>query len=634
MDMSKYRGMFLSETKEHLKSMGRLIVTLEKNPSDHESIDALFRNAHSIKGMAASMGYEQTARLAHCLEDLMDGFRQTGAVSTLAVDRLLSGIDLLEGLLEDIDQDRPERPVASFIQQIEEMSAPAAEESATTEIAPVPESPSAQEDTRFVIDLSPDAAAPAARALLIFHQLEQVGKVVSSSPSRKDISSGAKIFRIEVDLKTDKDPEGIQAQLLSMADVVSVVVERATKKGDGAAESGEASASASRKDDMTRTVRVRTELLDQFINITGELLTNRYMMQNAVNQERWPTVKEGLGQLARLVSDLHNHVLQVRMLPIESITGRLPRLVRDLARKSGKEVSLNIEGEEIELDRAILEQLADPLVHMVRNAVDHGIESRGSLSVRAWREKDLVLIEVCDDGRGMDSESIRQKALNKNLITPQQAKGMRDRDVLQLVCIPGFSTAQTVTQTSGRGVGMDVVKNAVEILGGTLQIESKKRQGTRFLLKLPLSIAIIRILLVEIAGNQVGMPITRIIRTLDVLREQIKSSGKQLVIRFEEEVIPLLSLRKILKLPTRSHPASLPVVITEFRGRKVGLVVDRLVGQRETFVKSLAFPLDNLSGVSGATFLGDGNVVFIIDPQSLIEGSLFAFRSAATGGEA
>jgi two-component system chemotaxis sensor kinase CheA len=626
MDMSKYRGMFLSETKEHLKSMGRQIITLEKSPSDREGIDALFRNAHSIKGMAASMGYDQTARLAHCLEDLMDEFRQSGTVPISAVDRLLSGIDLLEGLLEDIEQEKAERNVESFIRQGEEGPPSDGNPPATTS-EPVPQPPPAAEALQLVIVLSPEAAAPTARALLIFRQLEQIGELVYRSPSQEEISSGAKAYRLQAHLKTDMDADGVQAALSAMADVASVTIGRpAPVQATG----GEPSA-LGRKEETTRTVRVRTELLDQFINITGELLTNRYMLQNAVNQERWPTVQEGLGQLARLVTDLHNHVLQVRMLPLESIAGRLPRLVRDLARKSDKEISLHIKGEEIELDRAILEQLADPLVHMVRNAIDHGIEKIGCVSVHAWREKDLVLIEVVDDGRGMDPMAIRQKALEKQLITPQQAKTLRDRDALQLVCLPGFSTAGAITETSGRGVGMDVVKNAVEALGGTLHIESKPGQGSRILLKLPLSVAIIRILLVEVDGNQVGMPITRVFRTIDVDRGQIKSSGKQLVIRFEEEIIPLLSLRKILQLPVRSHTDSLPVVITEFRGRKVGLVVDRLLGQRETFVKSLAFPLDNLTGVSGATFLGDGSVVFIVDPQSLIEGNLYAPRPTATG---
>ncbi|MFO7981854.1 MAG: chemotaxis protein CheA [Desulfuromonadales bacterium] len=620
MDMTKYREMFLSETREHLNSMSRQVVTLEKDPSDREGIDALFRNAHSIKGMAASMGYESCTRLAHCLEDLMDKFRQTGTVPAEAVDNLLIGIDLLEGLLEDIEAEKPEREVDSYLKTVEQPC-----ESTETE------SPAAPEENilQVSVDLSPQATAPAARAILIIRQLEQIGEVLDQSPDQQELEAGHKVHHLEARLKTGMDPEGLESALSAMPDVTHVEAIRQTQTKGASLQ--DTPPPTPRRDESGRTIRVRTALLDQFINITGELLNNRYMLQSAVNDEQWSSVKQGLEDLARLVTDMHNHVLQVRMLPLESISGRLPRQVREFARKAGKQIELNLEGEDIELDRTILEMLADPLMHMVRNAVDHGIENEGTISVRAWREKDLVLLEVADDGRGMDPGKICRKALEKNLVTNQQIKTLRDRDILQLVCMPGFSTASSVTETSGRGVGMDVVKNTVESLGGMLQIDSALGEGTRVLLKLPLSVAIIRILLVGIDEKVVGIPITRVFRTIEVDRQQIKSSGKQLVIRFEEELIPLLSLRKILRLPSRSHTGTLPVVVSEFRGRKVGLVVDRLVGQRESFVKSLAPPLDGLAGISGATFLGDGNIVFIIDPQSLIEENLFSSRRAAEG---
>jgi two-component system chemotaxis sensor kinase CheA len=374
-----------------------------------------------------------------------------------------------------------------------------------------------------------------------------------------------------------------------------------------------------RRDEGPRTVRVRTELLDRFINLTGELITSRYMLQGAARQGQLGEVKAGLNQLARLITDLHHHVLQVRMMPVDSITGRLPRVVRDLARKTGKEVALTIEGEEVELDRAILEELADPLVHMVRNAVDHGIEARGTISVRAWREKDLVLVEVADDGRGMDPGLIRRKIVEKGLLTPAQVKVLRDRDVLLWVCHPGFSTAAVVTETSGRGVGMDVVKSAVENLGGVLDIQSQPGKGTRMVLQLPLSVAIIQVLLVECAGHTVAIPITRVLRTLEVQRHEVRSSGRQLVITRDEELIPLLSLRKILGLPVGAHGAGIQMIVTELRGRQVGLVVDRLTGQREVFVQALNFPLNQMAGVTGATILGDGRIVFLLDPQTLLD---------------
>ncbi len=614
MDMSKYRGMFLSETGEHLKNMNRLLLQLEKAPADGESIDSLFREVHSIKGMAASMGYTTTASLAHHLEDLMDSFRKGRSITSEAVDRMLAGLDLLEGLVEDLTAERPERGIESFLLPAPAASAP---ESVPAAGSP-PESASAaaaadagggeREALQVEVSLAEGVVAPAARAILLLRELSRCGTVQSSSPTVEELQRGATVRKLSVWLVSDLSPVEIEGRLRAMPDVAEVQF-GTDRRREGSA----------RRDDGARTVRVRTDLLDRFINLTGELITNRYQLQGAARSEQWGEVKNGLGQLSRLLTDLHHHVLQVRMMPVESITGRLPRMVRDLARKAGKEIVLNIEGEEVELDRAILEALADPLVHMVRNAVDHGIDHQGAITVRAWREKDLVLIEVADDGRGMDPELIRGKILEKELLTPAQLKSLRDRDVLQWVCHPGFSTARQITETSGRGVGMDVVKSAVENLGGILDIRSKLGEGTRIRLQLPLSVAIIQVLLVECGGHTMAIPITRVLRTMEVQRGEVRSSGRQLVIRLEEDLVPLLSLRKILGLPTAPREAGVPMVITELRGRRVGLVVDRLAGQREVFVKPLAFPLDQIAGLSGAAVLGDGHIVFLLDPQTLLE---------------
>jgi two-component system chemotaxis sensor kinase CheA len=640
MDMSKYRGMFLSESAEHLKSMGRLIIALEADPANREAIDTLFREAHSIKGMAASMGYEHSAELAHHLEDLMDGFRKGGAVPTPVIDRLLAGIDLLEGLLADISADLPERDIAPFLAATTAAAplAPAALPAVSSALEPLtlaaaaaaapalastssgeiplempelvpPPAPTRVRNLLVRIDLAAEAAAPAARAMLILMELAKSGVIASSTPTEAQLRQGVPVRHLEVLLESAGAIDQIRQALAPMADVQRVEVE----------EPAERSAEASgRRDEAGRTVRVRTELLDRFINLTGELITTRYMLQNAAREGRWRDTSDGLDLLARLIGDLHGHVLQVRMMPLESATGRLPRLVRDLARKTGKEVQLRISGEELELDRAIIEELADPLVHLVRNAVDHGIDKSGEVTVRAWREKDLALVEIADNGRGMDVEKIRNKALQRGLIAPAQAKMLRDREVLQLVCLPGFSTAEQVTETSGRGVGMDVVKSSVESLGGSLEISSELGHGTRFLLKLPLTVAIIKILLVSCATRTVGIPITRVVRALELAPGEVRSSGRQQVVTLADEMIPLVELNPLLGLEVPAQRSTLPTVVTEQHGRKIGLLVDRFSGQREVFVKTLAFPLDSVPGVSGATVLGDGNVVFIIDPQALL----------------
>ncbi len=607
MDMSKYHDLFLSETGEHLRRMSQLAVALEQESSDSGGIDALFREAHSIKGMAASMGFDATAGLAHHLEDMLDEFRKSGSVPPQAIDRLLAGVDLLEGLLADISAGEAERDVSAFIAAQDESVAEAVVVDAgqgDAVSAPMPE-----EDlpiVQVIIDLTGDALAPAARAMLILEALNSVGQVESCKPTIADMQQGFPVRQLSIWLKSNAGESEMSGILAEMPDIEKVTF-IADRRRVGV-----------RRDDDARTVRVRTGLLDKFINLTGELITNRHMLQSAARANDWDNVNEGLGLLTRLVNDLHHHVLQVRMMPLESITANLPRLVRDHCRNNDKQVRLEISGEGLELDRTILEELSDPLVHMVRNAVDHGIEAQGTVSIKAWREKDMALIEISDDGLGIDPEIIRGKLAERGLLKKAQIKELSEREVLQWICQPGFSTRDTVTETSGRGVGMDVVKFALEGLGGMLEITSEVGVGTSFMMKVPLSVAIVKILIVECAGKELGMPVTRVLRTLDVEKSDIQLSGGEPLLLLEEESIPLYSLNRLLGLPeAESDVATVHLVICESQGRKIGLLVDRLTGQREAFIKSLPTSLNRLPGVSGATIKGDGRIMFIIDPHAL-----------------
>ena len=597
MDMSKYQELFLSESKEHLRRMSQLTIALEQDPSSSEGIDELFREAHSIKGMAASMGFENTASLAHHLEDFLDNFRKTGMVPEAAVDQLLAGIDLLEALLADIESEEQERDVTGFVTAGEKLLKEQREKGPDQDGQPLSvtdESDQTEEKERtlqVLIDLADDALAPAARALLALEALRPLGRIESCKPTEDDMKQGLAVKQLSVWLQTGNEEAEIVQKISAMPDIakVSFGTDRRREERSGL------------KDEDVRTVRVRTSLLDKFVNLTGELITNRYMLQSATGARMWDDVEGGLNLLTRLVTDLHYHVLQVRMTPLESITANLPRLVRDQCRKSGKKVKLEIIGHEVELDRAILEDLADPLVHLVRNAVDHGIEKEGTVQIRAWREKDLALLEISDDGRGIDPASVRKKLSEKQLLKPAQIKALTERELFQWICYPGFSTASEISETSGRGVGMDVVKSAVEGLGGMLEIYSKRGAGTRFLMKLPLSIAIIKILLVECDGKTLGIPVTRVLRTLDIGVDEVQLSGRQRIYPLEDEVVPLYSLNQLLHLP-ENEAASVHLVITEIQGRKVGLMVDRLSGQLEAFVKALSMPLNKLAGISGATF--------------------------------
>lgn len=543
MDMSQYRDLFISESREHVRSIGELIVRLEEG-GGREQIDALFRAAHSVKGMAASMGYGEITELAHRIEDLMDRVRREGlAVDAVVADLLLTGADLLEAMIGDVENGG----------------------TGSRDIAPL---------LKRIVGYTPgDTPSPAASA-----EAKEIVPPASPPPTV---------------------PESRSA--------------------------GEAG-----KGEVRHTVRVRTDILDHLVNVTGELITNKHRIMEVAEELGSPRLDDAVAELTKLLRQLHNEVTQVRLMPFASIADRFPRLVRDLARRSGKEVTFEFEGKEIELDRGILEELSDPLVHILRNAVDHGMETvaervsagkpaKGRILLSVCREKDQVIVTVGDDGRGMDPVKLVASAVEKGLLKQEAGWLMPPREAFMLICLPGFSTAKEVTDISGRGVGMDAVRAAVQSLGGSMTVESEVGTGSRFILRLPLTIAIINVLLVGVAGRTVALPVTAIQRTLELGRESLSTSGKHKVFEVDGEKVPLLSLNRILGLPlTQRSTELLPVVVSEIRGRRVGLVVDRFLGHREVFVKPLGRPLASLKGVSGGTILGNGEVVFILDVANLI----------------
>ncbi len=607
MDMGKFREMFLSEAKDHLHRMNELLPQLERDPGDRDAIDNLFREVHSVKGMAASMGYERTTALTHRLEDTMSACRKKGEMPQEVFAPLQAGFDLLAGLLEDLEAEREERGI--------DLSVAAAIPAIAFAVATTPAAPAsiaAAGDLQLTVHFAADAVLPAARALLILRELADLGTVVSSQPTEEELVQGGGGAELNICLRSERASGEIQEILQGMSDVERVVIAEGANR--------EAPTFQQRRDDKVRSVRIGTDLLDRFVALTGELITNRYILQASLREERWSDLHSGLEQQVRLINTLHHYVLRSRMIPLENITGRLPRLVREVCRATGKEVTLRLEGADIELDRALIEGLADPLMHLVRNAIDHGIDGQGEVAVRAWREQDKVLLEVADNGRGIDPAAIGRKAVERGLLAAAQLQAMPPAELLKLICLPGFSTAAQVTEISGRGVGMDVVKSAMDQLGGTLSIDSAPGCGTRFLLKLPLSVTIINLLLVECAGHLLGIPFTRLLRTEEISRSEIRVEGRQTLANIGGEDVPILSLRKILALPAQPPGPSVSVVLTEARSRRIALVVDRIAGQRQAFVKSLGYPLDQLPGVCGATVLGDGSVIFILDPQTLLEG--------------
>lgn len=553
MNMSQYRDLFVSESRGHIAAFNELLVQLEKAGADQNTVNELFRHAHSLKGMAATMQYQPVTGLAHQMEDLLSKVRSGEFSTTPAmIDLLLEGCDRLAGMVTLID-DGSDDALCDAAELISRMTAfsPAANGSP----APAPLSAAASEAV-------PDLAGPLA---------EQ---------------------------ETDTTPPQHQF----------------------------------RQSDSFKSIRIRTDTLDRLTNITGELLTTRHRLADVSrNCAGTDPLQEPLGQLSLLLRQLRDEVFLARMLPFSFVAERFPRLVRDLARRQGKEIDLIIEGREIELDRGILEQISEPLVHILRNAVDHGLEppderstagkpAAGRITITVGREKDHAVITVRDDGRGMDPEQLIRAAVAKGVINSQQAATLSTPEVFMLVCAPGFSTADQINDISGRGVGMDAVKNSVRSLGGTLAIDSAPDQGSRFQLRLPITVSIIPVLLAQCGRLTVAFPVSAVDRTLELGRSEILAENGRRVCLLNDNTLPLISLNRLLGQPLpRQGSSHVPVIVSSDSGTALGLVTDRILGQQEVFVKPLAPPLSRLRGATGGAIMGDGSIVFVMDISAFSE---------------
>ncbi|MEI7817056.1 MAG: chemotaxis protein CheA [Desulfuromonadales bacterium] len=542
MDMSPYRELFVSEARNHLSAFSELIVHLENTPDDRAAIDELFRHAHSLKGMSATMGYEQIEGIAHLMEDQLGRVRSGDSpLSPAMADLLLEAGDVLARLVSRID-------VGSVI---------------------------FEETTGLV------------------------GRLTTFDPSAE----------AQTDIHTDPQTEVAVTTL----------------------EAGASPQHQFRQNDSFKSIRIKTETLDNLVNITGDLITNRYRLAESVRLAEADECLEPLNQLGALLRKLRDEVFKVRMLPFAFIADRFPRMVRDLARKQGKDIQFLLEGKNIELDRGILEEIAEPIVHLLRNAVDHGLESAderlmagkppgGTITLTVNRDKDHVEIIITDDGRGMDPPRLKQKALEKGIITSEQAELMTQQESYQLICTPGFSTSTNVTEISGRGVGMDAVRDAVQSLTGVLTIHSQVGQGSRFILRLPITVSIIHALIVRCGPLEIAFPLNVIKRTLELKRSEIIDDSARSTIFLDDSAIVLHNLRQALDLPTESEPEDSlqSIIICDVGGTLLAFSVDSISGQQEIFVRPLRSPLARLRGMSGATISGDGRILFIADAAALV----------------
>jgi two-component system chemotaxis sensor kinase CheA len=663
LDTSQYKDLFVSESKEILANLNRRLVDFEKQPEDKDCLNDIFRQAHTLKGMAAAMGYDLITKLTHEMESVLDLLRKgiIKADKTIA-DLLFSSFDALEGLVEEVvakdgqSLKAKKTDLALLISEFEKVKAALGnrrellqkEKRTNLRLDTVDRREIIEKEIqgfrtyRLVISLSKDCISKEARSFVVVRALEEFGKVIRREFLHKQLESGKYGRHFGVFFITKEDIDLVKIKIEAISDVEKVIFKlleadevllSQAKPGSRPAiihneeikDKGEASR-------PLHMVKVPMNKLDDLMDEVGELVINKTRLANIARDLENKPLEESLAQMDQLTDELQVRIMDIRLVPMEYIFNRFPRLVRDVAAQEKKEVDIIIEGSDIGLDRAILEEINESLVHLLKNAVSHGIElpeerqrlgksSFGQIVLSARRDKAYVMIEVSDDGQGIDAVQVRRTAIEAGLISKEEVERLSDEESLMLIALPGFSTSKVVTEASGRGVGMYSAKTKISSFGGDLTIKSKINEGSRFILKLPLSMAIVQALLVSVGTETYAVPLVNITETIKIKSEIIKFVEHHEVIPYREEILPLVRLKERFGF-SAGEPGeiakALSVVVVEVGRRKAGLVVDRLLGQQEVVIKALSEPLKSMKGLAGATILGDGKVAAIVDVASII----------------
>lgn len=668
MDMSQYLDIFIDESKEHLQTINERLLELEQTPGDMALVNEIFRSAHTLKGMSATMGFEDLANLTHQLENVLDGIRnQRLIVTPELLDVVFQAVDHLEAMIISIASGGDgKRDVGETVEQLKRI-----------EQGEMPNKPTAGEqlplehtygefeyhvlqqakDQGFSIyeirvRLRKDCMLKAARVYMVFEQLNEAGEIVKSTPPA-DMLEEEKFdqeFLVTVVSKTPADELRMRLMSISEIDEVEIsavtVDEPSAKSGEqddpeppvstaiGQVAAAQAKAEAAEKlaaKQAGKTIRVNIERLDMLMNLFEELVVDRGRLEQISRDLNHPELTETVERMSRISSDLQTIILNMRMVPVETVFNRFPRMVRQLARELGKKVRLDVIGAETELDRTVIDEIGDPLVHLIRNALDHGIEApdirvacgkpeEGTVKLRAYHSGNHVFIEIEDDGAGISREKVLQKAIDRGIVSAEEAAHLTDQQVYGLIFSPGFSTADRISDISGRGVGLDVVKSTIQSLGGTVTVDSQPGKGSLFSIQLPLTLSIISVLLVQIAAETYAIPLSSIMETALVKKEDIFSAHNQPVIDFRGKVVPLVRLKDVFSVPNASDEGDAVAAVIVRKGEKLAaLAVDSFIGQQEVVLKSLGNYLSSVFAISGATILGDGRVALIIDCNALVK---------------
>ncbi|MDF2945997.1 MAG: cheA [Bacillales bacterium] len=687
MDMNQYLEVFIEESKEHLQNVNDQLLELEKKPDDISIVNEIFRSAHTLKGMSATMGYEDLANLTHKMENVLDAIRNNKIkVTSEILDVVFLSVDDLEAMVLSIstggDGKRDVSNVVDLLQKIEKG------ESIQTKSSQKPvknvesfvdlsnetfdqfqiavfEQSNEQgfHNYKIKVTLREDCLLKAARAYMVFEILEQIGEIVKTFPSSQEIEEEKFDHDFTVFLASKEDASDISARINKVSEINSVEVEEFniaqyneskneqelinqvevttqvtetvsvsnSVKPTTIEKTEENNEKSQAKSVGNKTIRVNIERLDILMNLFEELVIDRGRLEQISKDLNNSELVETVERMSRISGDLQNIILNMRMVPVDTVFNRFPRMVRQLAKDLGKKIELDIVGAETELDRTVIDEIGDPLVHLIRNALDHGVElpevrkaagkdETGHVTLRAYHSGNHVFIEIQDDGAGINKEKVIKKAISRGVITEQSASLMTDKQIFDLIFASGLSTADKISDVSGRGVGLDVVKNTIESLGGSVSIDSELGKGSLFLVQLPLTLSIISVMLVEIEKEKFAIPLSSIIETAIVKKSEILNAHNQKVIDFRGRVVPLIFLKDIFDVPSRSGEDNLYSVIIVRKGDKLaGLVVDSFIGQQEIVLKSLGDYLQTVFAISGATILGDGQVALIIDCNALIK---------------
>ena len=630
MDTARYAELFLMESRDNIVAVNEALLRLERDPRDREAIDAVFRAVHTVKGMAGVMGYAAVADLAHDMEALLAKARSNGrGLRTSDPALLIDATDALELAIEaSVATGGASVDVTAMCARLRGTSG--GEETPGDQPALDSVDLPPGEGMAIVVRLVRDAPLPGARAALVIQRARALGEVTAVSPDEEHLHDGRFAGTFAMRIRTESGSEEITAALRTAGYVEEVRVQREAHAADpGAAARDRADVAwqtGTLKAPLQRFVRIDLRRLDSLMNLMGELVIARGRLEQAVVPQSDPVLTEAAGAVGRLIVDMQAGILSSRMVPVWQVFDRFPRVVRDAARSLGKEIDFVVEGRQIELDRGLLEQIGDPLVHLLRNAVDHGIETpdqreragksrAGRLTLTAARERAAVVIRVTDDGKGIDRQRMLDRALVEGFFEPGK-DGLSDEELLRIIARPGFTTAESVTELSGRGVGVDAVVSRVRAMGGSVDLRSTPGEGTSLTLRLPVTLAIIQALLARVEDETYALPLTHVKETLRLTPEALRQVRGSDVLVLRDEVIPLLSLRRIVDLPVRDAEGS-QVVVLEVADRRAGLVVDQLRGQQEIVVKTIDGARGAASCFSGATILGDGIPALILEATSL-----------------